>query len=693
MDSYLRPLEETKQILKESIISYLGNLTDEEMVPTDAERKAFRQTSPLKEKYTLGMCKLLMYLLNLQYGACRDPNNLTSSEDAVVTEIQLMESKLRHQLPNHMRKKKFEDIDITNLHPGLAKCFLESLLELESALQNKYNETKAEEERIEATAAKNRLKKQRKRDRKHQASAELETQVKADDGLDKKDVVTKLVQYAFEAHCKTKCPSTYSSLSDIVTEDAKDDVKSKRNEVLVNESPSDLSVLEEKLYESRIIENEAVTEGKPEDQSNDEAKNKIQSSFDWNITEWVDYTFENEYSFANVTRSIFGEVDDETDEEEGLMLRYRDLLKAKKERRMLNEIEKLCHESGHFILRAKSPIYKQIIMKKDSVEVHVYDFIVERATPFAIWLERRSKEFAEKVKDGSKPEWWKFIKADVKRILRGVIRALWILSSVGYSCFGLNGMGIFVSGSHAKIKPCAEDEGYKICRGGNGNVRDVRDLRDILYYVIVYPFHPDVNVKVDEIVKMGNPHKNVLNFDSLIDAPFVFTKEERVGFLFKYFELLERGLIPRSIGICITFIEDEDWTLKINGLKKSSGQFSCGEDNVLYSIFWSNKCERYKSPLDVVRYSVNVLKHYNSKDYDKIRPNILKDVEIECLLRDRIPELYCALVRSISRGLCSPDFTWSHSGVCLKELMSRCFAKGECDDGCSPYTLCDHLLA
>ncbi|KAL6492558.1 hypothetical protein OROGR_033309 [Orobanche gracilis] len=640
MDSYLRPLEETKQILKQSIISYLGNLTDEEMVPTDAERKAFRQTSPLKEKYTLGMCKLLMYLLNLQYGACRDPNNLTSSEDAVVTEIQLMESKLRHQLPNHMRKKKFEDIDITNLHPGLAKCFLESLLELESALQNKYNETKAEEERIEATAAKNRLKKQRKRDRKHQASAELETQVKADDGLDKKDVVTKLidmasfypedydmlertgfcyfvsveyehcrnfvvssfhnvhgprvcmwahmledenndedknkVQYAFEAHCKTKCPSTYSSLSDIVTEDAKADVKSKRNEVLVNESPSDLSVLEEKLYESRIIENEAVTEGKPEDQSNDEAKNKIQSSFDWNITEWVDYTFENEYSFANVTRSIFGEVDDETDEEEGLML-------------------------------------------------------------------------------------------------SGVIRALWILWSVGYSCFGLNGMGIFVSGSHAKIKPCAEDEGYKICRGGNGNVRDVRDLRDILYYVIV--------------------HKNVLNFDSLIDAPFVFTKEERVGFLFKYFELLERGLIPRSIGICITFIEDEDWTLKINGLKKSSGQFSCGEDNVLYSIFWSNKCERYKSPLDVVRYSVNVLKHYNSKDYDKIRPNILKDVEIECLLRDRIPELYCALVRSISRGLCSPDFTWSHSGVCLKELMSRCFAKGECDDGCSPYTLCDHLLA
>ncbi|KAL6507462.1 hypothetical protein OROGR_023657 [Orobanche gracilis] len=203
MDSYLRPLEETKQILKQSIISYLGNLTDEEMVPTDAERKAFRQTSPLKEKYTLGMCKLLMYLLNLQYGACRDPNNLTSSEDAVVTEIQLMESKLRHQIPNHMRKKKFEDIDLTNLHPGLAKCFFESLLELESALQNKYNENKAEEERIKATAAKNRLKKQRRRDRKLQASAEPETQVKADDGLDKKDVVTKQTSTSMLTNSKT----------------------------------------------------------------------------------------------------------------------------------------------------------------------------------------------------------------------------------------------------------------------------------------------------------------------------------------------------------------------------------------------------------------------------------------------------------------------------------------------------------
>ncbi|KAL6503307.1 hypothetical protein OROGR_025230 [Orobanche gracilis] len=155
---------------------------------------------------------------------------------------------------------------------------------------------------------------------------------------------------------------------------------------------------------------------------------KIKSSFDWNITECVDYMFENEYSFANVMRSIFGEVDDETDEEEGLMLRYRDMLKAKKEQRMLNEIERLCHESGHFILRAKSPIYKQIIMKKDNVEVLIYDFIVERAIPFAIWLERRSKEFAEKVKDGSKPKWWKFTKANVKQISRGVIRALWILS-------------------------------------------------------------------------------------------------------------------------------------------------------------------------------------------------------------------------------------------------------------------------
>ncbi|KAL6561116.1 hypothetical protein OROMI_016717 [Orobanche minor] len=191
MDSHLQPLEETKQILKQSIIDYLGNITDEQMVPNDAERKAFRETSPLREEYALGMCKLLMYLLNLQYGACRDPNNLTSVEDAVVTEIQLMESKLPHQLPNHLRKKKFEDIGITNLHPGLAKCFLESLLELESALQNKYNETKAEEERREATAAKNRLKKQRRRDRKLQASAEPENQVEMDDSLDKKDVVTK----------------------------------------------------------------------------------------------------------------------------------------------------------------------------------------------------------------------------------------------------------------------------------------------------------------------------------------------------------------------------------------------------------------------------------------------------------------------------------------------------------------------
>ncbi|KAL6495848.1 hypothetical protein OROGR_030411 [Orobanche gracilis] len=352
----------------------------------------------------------------------------------------------------------------------------------------------------------------------------------------------------FEAHCKTKCPSISSSLSDLVIEDTKDDVKIKKNEALINKNPSDLSVLKGKLNKTQITEDEAVIKGKPEDESNDEAKDKVHSRCGWIIGDWVEYEFESDYSYAGVTRQVFDGVNG-----------------------------------------------------------------VGRGD----WSEGEIEE-------------------EKGTMIRGVIRGLWVLSSLDYSCLGFNGNGIFVCNSWGKIKPCVESDDFKMWKRCNGNVRDIRDLRKILYTIIVYPFRSNVDAKIDVVVKAGHASE---------PTSYSLDLEMRL-----FFELTQENFLLVS-GENIMFEREED--------------------RVVHAIFHRENSERYTTEFDVVRYAVNVIKHYNGKEYDSIRPRILKDVEIELILRDRLPDLYCALVRSVFMGLRCSIIGQDDSEVCQNELLSR----------------------
>ncbi|OMO76201.1 hypothetical protein CCACVL1_15814 [Corchorus capsularis] len=110
---------------------------------------------------------------------------------------------------------------------------------------------------------------------------------------------------------------------------------------------------------------------------------------------------------------LFQEEDYDVNVDRSLLIRYRDSQKAMKEYNSLKDIEKKCSEGACYVIKLDSlGIYKSFENGNE-----VFDFLAEDSTPLNEWVKQKYEDFYKgEEEDHAREAWWKFIKADLRRI-------------------------------------------------------------------------------------------------------------------------------------------------------------------------------------------------------------------------------------------------------------------------------------
>ncbi|KAL6540366.1 hypothetical protein OROHE_012137 [Orobanche hederae] len=201
----LKPLEEIIQKFRETLEAENYRI-DEQMMPIKHERELIRSNPGFKQY----LCSLLLYV-------SKEYNNVSVDSGEIVElyikEINLMEERLRNQLPAHLRNQVATEFKFVDRHPLFHSCVYADLLDLQRRMHDVYKAAKKSE--------KNRLKKVRRRNK---ASQEQEASVgpqnlgEADDGSEKVIVEAKEASVESEIEIKDE-PSDGFDKQDVATEE------------------------------------------------------------------------------------------------------------------------------------------------------------------------------------------------------------------------------------------------------------------------------------------------------------------------------------------------------------------------------------------------------------------------------------------------------------------------------------------